>query len=79
MVNSLHWQGIDRLAEGCLAEARADDGLLEAFSVSRAKYFGLAVQWHPEWKWQLNADSQHLFSAFGKACRQYRAARRTFF
>lgn len=79
MVNSLHWQGIDRLAEGCLAEARADDGLLEAFSVARAKYFGLAVQWHPEWKWQSNPDSQRLFSAFGKACQQYRAARRSLF
>lgn len=74
-VNSLHWQGIDRLAEGCFAEATADDGLVEAFSVTGARRFALAVQWHPEWRWEQNPDSQKLFSAFGNACRQYRAAR----
>lgn len=75
-VNSLHWQGIDRLAPSCVIEAKADDGLIEAFSVSRAPHFSLAVQWHPEWKWQQNPDSQQLFTAFGDACRSYRAARR---
>ena len=75
-VNSIHSQGVDRLAPGCVAEAFADDGLIEAFRVSEAKAFALAVQWHPEWKWRENAASQKLFTAFGKACRQYRAARR---
>jgi putative glutamine amidotransferase len=74
-VNSLHWQGIDRLAEGCIVEASADDGLVEAFSVDAARGFALAVQWHPEWQWQQNPDSQKLFTAFGQACRQYRAGR----
>ncbi|MFD2273996.1 gamma-glutamyl-gamma-aminobutyrate hydrolase family protein [Undibacterium arcticum] len=31
-------------------EARADDGLVEAFSVQDAAGFTLAMQWHPEWK-----------------------------
>ena len=74
-VNSLHWQGIDRLAEHCVAEARADDGLVEAFSVGHAKRFAMAVQWHPEWKWQENTDSQKLFSAFGHACWHHQQAR----
>lgn len=75
-VNSLHSQGIDRLAEHCIVEARAEDGLVEAFSVAGANRFALAVQWHPEWKWQENADSLRIFAAFGQACRQYQAARR---
>ena len=74
-VNSLHWQGIDRLAEGCVIEAQADDGLIEAFSVGHAKRFAIAVQWHPEWKWWENPVSQKLLTAFGNACRQYRAGR----
>ena len=30
-------------------EARAPDGLVEAFSVESAPGFNLCVQWHPEW------------------------------
>ena len=50
MVNSLHGQGIKKLAKGVTVEAVADDGLIEAFSVDEADSFGLAVQWHPEWR-----------------------------
>jgi putative glutamine amidotransferase len=32
MVNSLHGQGVNRLAEGAIVEARAPDGVVEAFS-----------------------------------------------
>ncbi len=49
-VNSLHEQGVRRLANGVTVEAIADDGLIEAFSVDAATSFALAVQWHPEWK-----------------------------
>ena len=48
MVNSLHAQGIARLAEGVSVEAIADDGLIEAFRVDDVDGFALAVQWHPE-------------------------------
>ena len=74
-VNSLHWQGIDRLGEGLLVEARAPDGLIEAFRVGQAPGFAVAVQWHPEWKVMSNSFSRALFAAFGAACRQ-RADRR---
>jgi putative glutamine amidotransferase len=69
-VNSLHSQGIDRLAPRLAVEARADDGLIEAVSVRDAKAFTLAVQWHPEWKMLENPDALPLFRAFGDACRQ---------
>ena len=67
MVNSLHGQGIDRLAPGLFAEAMSEDGVVEAVSMPDAKGFVLAVQWHPEWQWQSNPVSRALFSAFAKA------------
>jgi putative glutamine amidotransferase len=70
-VNSLHSQGIDRLGDGLSIEARAPDGLIEAFRVERAKAFAIAVQWHPEWKAMSNPFSKALFAAFGAATRQY--------
>lgn len=74
IVNSLHGQGVDRLAEGVTVEAVADDGLVEAFHVDRDE-FALAVQWHPEWRARDNAFSTEIFSAFGDACRRYRTRR----
>jgi len=74
-VNSLHGQGINQLAPGLAAEARADDGLVEAYRVADAKGFTLAVQWHPEWRFSENPDSVKLFKAFGDACRAYKATR----
>lgn len=71
MVNSLHGQGVDRPAEGVRIEARADDGLIEAFSVTWAKAFNLALQWHPEWRIAENPESMKIFAAFGAACLQY--------
>jgi len=68
-VNSLHTQGVDRLAPGLQPEARAPDGLIEAFSVSHASNFALGVQWHPEWKVKDNAFYLSIFQAFGDACR----------
>jgi putative glutamine amidotransferase len=69
-VNSLHWQGVDRLAPDLAIEARAPDGLVEAFRVKNAPSFALAVQWHPEWKVMDNPFSQALFAEFGKAARR---------
>jgi putative glutamine amidotransferase len=68
-VNSLHSQGIERLGQGLAVEARAPDGLIEAFRVEGAARFALAVQWHPEWKVMDDPFSRALFSAFGAACR----------
>lgn len=74
MVNSLHTQGIDQLGDGLSVEARAADGLIEALRIDCLQ-FGLAVQWHPEWKperqGQLNPQQGKIFSAFGDACRSF--------
>lgn len=78
-VNSLHHQGIDRLAPALAVEARAPDGLVEAFRVEEAHArggFALAVQWHPEWRSWADPLSSALFGAFGEAARAYAAARR---
>jgi len=66
-VNSLHSQGIDRLGDGLAVEARAPDGVVEAFRVRAAARFALAVQWHPEWQVMSNPFSRALFAAFGRA------------
>ena len=70
-VNSLHSQGIDRLGAGLSVEARAPDGVIEAVSVSGARGFALAVQWHPEWQVLKNDFSTALFAAFGAAARAH--------
>jgi putative glutamine amidotransferase len=69
-VNSLHSQGIDRLAPRLVIEARAPDGVIEAVRVKDAPSFALAVQWHPEWQVMQNPFSIALFAAFGDASRQ---------
>lgn len=76
MVNSLHGQGIKKLADGVTVEAVADDGLIEAFTVDDAGAFALAVQWHPEWKASSNEFSSAIFRAFGDACRERSGNRR---
>jgi putative glutamine amidotransferase len=68
-VNSLHGQGVRELAAGLTVEARAPDGVIEAFRVTGAKSFALALQWHPEWQVTRNPFSSALFAAFGDACR----------
>ena len=71
-VNSVHGQGLDRLAPGLRIEATAPDGLVEAFSVDGAAGFNLCVQWHPEWQAADNPVSRLLFEAFGVALHNYR-------
>ena len=76
-VNSLHSQGVQQLGRGLEIEARAPDGLIEAFRVGSAPAFALAVQWHPEWKYQENPFSRALFRAFGEAARERAMRHRT--
>jgi putative glutamine amidotransferase len=70
-VNSIHGQGIERLASGLRVEAVAPDGLIEAVSVIEGKAFALGVQWHPEWQVSSNPDYLAIFQAFGDACRKH--------
>ena len=75
-VNSLHGQGVDRLAPGLAVEATAPDGLIEAFRLDRDETFLLGVQWHPEWAFRDDPLSVAIFRAFGSAARAYTAAAR---
>lgn len=74
-VNSIHGQGVDRLAPGLRVEALAPDGLIESISVDGASSFALGVQWHPEWQVGSNPEYLAIFQAFGDACRK-RASQR---
>jgi putative glutamine amidotransferase len=76
MVNSIHRQGIKRLAKGLAVEATAPDGIIEAVSVRDARSFAMGTQWHPEFKALNNPDSVKLFAAFGDAVRTYAKSRR---
>ena len=74
-VNSLHGQGIARLADGLLPLAHAADGLVEAFELTATGSFAMAVQWHPEWRTSENPFYAAIFKAFGDVCRQRNATR----
>lgn len=77
-VNSVHGQGVGRLAQGLRAIAHAPDGLVEAFEVQGASAFAYAMQWHPEWRPADNAFYTAIFQAFGDACRVRRQSRVAF-
>jgi putative glutamine amidotransferase len=68
-VNTLHHQGIERLADRLIIEARTDDDLIEAARCA-GDWWALGVQWHPE---RLDGDHQKLFEEFRRAIEQHRA------
>jgi putative glutamine amidotransferase len=71
MVNSLHEQAIDRVADGLAVEAVAEDGTIEGVRVVGSKTFACGVQYHPEWHFRTDAPSRALFEAFGAAVRSH--------
>ena len=64
-VNSLHNQGIDRLAPGLVEEAVAPDGTVEAVRCVACPGLAVGVQWHPEYDFATDAVSRAIFAAFG--------------
>lgn len=74
-INSLHGQGLDRLAPALAVEATASDGTIEAVRVRDATTFAVAVQWHPEFRPLENTEATTLLRAFGDAVRARAAAR----
>lgn len=68
-VNSVHFQGVDRLAPGFAVEATAPDGVIEAISAQVEQSMVLGVQWHPEWQTDRDAASIGLFGLFGRILR----------
>ena len=68
IVNSAHYQGIDRLGPGLVVEATSHDGIVEAVRPASGDKV-LAVQWHPEWQAEHDAASRALFSMFASLLR----------
>ena len=68
-VNSLHNQGIDRLAPGLVVEAVAPDGIVEAVRLVNGPGFAVGVQWHPEYDFRADAVSRRIFESFAAAMR----------
>jgi putative glutamine amidotransferase len=65
-VNSLHHQGVRKLAPGLRAVARAEDGLVEASEVIDHP-FALSVQWHPENLLTVEPRMRRLFEGLVEA------------
>lgn len=74
-VNSLHHQGIQRLAQDLRPTAYAPDKLIEAVELP-GHFFGIAVQWHPEWL-QEHAPQRALFRALVRAAQERGAGHRS--
>jgi len=74
-VSSLHSQGVKRLAAGLVAEAVADDGLVEASRWYDERQFAWAFQFHPEWGHQQHPRYARVMAAFVEACWQHQRAR----
>lgn len=64
--NSLHHQGLDKVAAGLCPVAFAPDNLVEAVELIDSHPFGFGVQWHPEWLPD-SSPMQSLFRAFIQA------------
>jgi putative glutamine amidotransferase len=62
-VNSMHHQGIKRLAPGLVVAATAPDGLVEAVERPGSRYF-VGVQWHPEELTRTQPAMRRLFEDF---------------
>ncbi len=67
--SSLHAQGAKRLGDGWVAEAWADDGLVEAFRWHDPSRFAWGFQFHPEWGYRSRAPYRRIMAAFVDACR----------
>jgi putative glutamine amidotransferase len=75
-VSSLHSQGVKVLGENLVAEAHADDGLVEAFRWHDPEVFAWGIQFHPEWGWRWHPAYGRIMNAYVRACWQ-RLAERT--
>jgi len=67
MVNSLHGQGIGRVADRFEVEAVSPDGVIEGIRLKNDRTFTVGVQWHAEWQPENHDFSRRLFELFGEA------------
>ncbi|WKX73353.1 gamma-glutamyl-gamma-aminobutyrate hydrolase family protein [Streptomyces sp. XD-27] len=64
-VPTYHHQAVDRLGDGLVTSAFADDGTVEALELPEAPGFVLGVQWHPE-----AGDDPRVMEALVEAARK---------
>lgn len=75
MVSSLHSQGVNVLGTDLVAEAHADDGLVEAFRWKDESLFAWGFQFHPEWNWRVHPVYGRIMNAYVRACWERMAQR----
>lgn len=68
-VNSVHFQAIDRLAEGLVINARGPEGVIEAVAATHTPAPVFAVQWHPEWRPEGRAHDVAFWHYLGEVAR----------
>jgi putative glutamine amidotransferase len=73
--SSLHSQGVKTLGPELVAEAHADDGLVEAFRWHDASLFAWGFQFHPEWGWRWHPACGKIMNTFVRACWEHLAQR----
>lgn len=69
LVNSVHFQTVDRLAEGLVANATGPEGVIEAVAASATPAPVFAVQWHPEWRPENRPHDLAFWHYLGEAAR----------
>lgn len=62
-MNTLHHQGLDKVAADLIVEGRTEDGQVEAARF-RGDWWAVGVQWHPE---RLNGEHRRIFDVFREA------------
>ena len=75
MVNSLHGQGIQDLADAFCVEATSPDEVIEGIRLVDDETFTVGVQWHAEHQPETHELSRKLFESFGEAARDRQRAR----
>ena len=70
-VNSLHTQGIDKLANSLQIEGVAKDETVEAISLQNYDGYFYGVQWHPETSATTDDFSMKLFDSFNNAVQKH--------
>jgi putative glutamine amidotransferase len=73
-INSMHHQGLKRVADGLVPTAWAPDGLIEALEAPGEAY-AVGVQWHPEMMVDTHPGTRRLFEGFIEAARAFRMQR----
>ncbi|RUT31251.1 gamma-glutamyl-gamma-aminobutyrate hydrolase family protein [Arsenicitalea aurantiaca] len=69
-VNSVHYQTIERLGDGLVIGATAEDGVIEAVESPRGTTPVLAVQWHPEWRPETRPHDMAFWREVGRLARR---------